>query len=211
MRRTVFLTAVVAVLAAFVLGVSVIGAEKEQAGQKMQGQAMGMGQMGSQMKGMSEKDMMAGDQKAMKEMGMSEQMMMRRKMLMGMTVKPGDPQAVLALKDDLKLTDQQVQQLQGIAEKARAEAMKVLNEMQSTELAKLGDAPESVVGMCKMMTDEGKPGMMPMHSGMMKGDTMQGGSMMKGEGSGTKAEGMMKEGQGKAKTEAMERLEEKAQ
>ncbi len=98
---------------------------------------------------------------------MSKPMMMRTRMLMSMHVNPLDPNAVLALKDQLNLTDDQAQQIRDIAGQAREKVRSVLNSEQKSELEKVEKTPNSSMAMHRMM-------------GSMRGEMgqgMQGGQM----------------------------------
>jgi hypothetical protein len=95
----------------------------------------------------------------------SKPMMMRTQMLMSMHVDPMDPNAVLALKNDLKLTDDQVQRLHDISGAAHGKVRKVLTEDQQSELEALQTTPDNAMDMHKMMMSkrQGGQGMGGMH------------------------------------------------
>ncbi len=94
-------------------------------------------------------------------------MAMRCKLMMGAELDPYSPQALLALKDELKLTADQVGKLQTIADTARAGTQEVLSAEQKSALKDLKKTPAS------MMKMQG-----PMHEMMMR--MMGRGGMMAG-------------------------------
>ena len=81
----------------------------------------------------------------------SKPMMMRTRMLMSMHVNPFDPNAVLALKDQLNLTDEQVKQLDDIASTAREKVQALLSSDQQAELKTLDKTPDTSMAMHAMM------------------------------------------------------------
>jgi len=95
---------------------------------------------------------MRGGQMGMgKMMNMPDDMMQRCRMMMQTAINPGDPVAILALKDDLKLTAEQVQKIQAIADKARQEAKGVLDEQQAKTLQAIPAKPETPMAMHQHM------------------------------------------------------------
>ena len=104
------------------------------AGMGMQGGQMGMGKM----------------------MNMPDNMKQRCRMMMQTTINPADPAAILAIKDDLKLTAEQVQKLQAIADKAQQEAKGVLNEQQTNTLHAIPAKPETPMAMHQQMMQKMK-------------------------------------------------------
>ena len=89
----------------------------------------------------------------MKAMGMSEGMMMRCRVMMQTHLDAYDPSALLVLKDELKLTPQQVSTLKGVAERARLDAKAALTEDQLDKVAPMlsEDAPKSMIEMHRHM------------------------------------------------------------
>src|SRR3972149_933617 len=75
--------------------------------------------------GMRSGHMMSGDMQAMKDK-MPPEMMMRCQMIMNTTVTPNDPAAMLALKNQLGLTEDQASQLEAINKEAQDKAAAVL-------------------------------------------------------------------------------------
>lgn len=137
--------------------------------------------------------------RAMPEMDMSgtdSHMTMRCKMMMQAAIAPTDPAAILAMKGDLHLTADQVNKLNAIAEKARAEAKGVLDEQQTKALKAIPSKPETSMAMHEYMMqmmhhmgesqDGHKMSMMncPMMN-MMMGHGMMGKGMMGGHGAAT--------------------------
>jgi len=86
----------------------------------------------------------------MKTMGMSPAMMMGCKMRMGATVSKDDPGAILALKSDLGLTDDQVKKLEELQKKTQDKAAKILTDEQMKKLAQLPDM-SAMMEMCQKM------------------------------------------------------------
>ena len=85
------------------------------------------------------------------QMPMSQPMMMRGRMMMRMQMHRQNPQAILALKEELKLSDEQAQQLQSIAAEAREKTQQVLNDEQKQSLEKLKDTPNTPMQMHQHM------------------------------------------------------------
>ncbi len=114
-----------------------------------------------------------GDMKAMMAK-MPPEMMMRCRMIMNTAVMPSDPAAILALKDQLKLSGAQVSQLEATLKDSQAKAAAVLTADQQKTLDALPKSPqtmkdmhEQMMGkMQKMMGD--KMGDKPMNCPMMK-------------------------------------------
>ena len=113
------------------------------------------GTAGTNVGTMSESQIMAQDQAGCKAMGMSDPMQMRRKMLMGMQVSTDDPSAILALKSDLNLTQDQVDKIQKIQDNARKCTRDILNDSQKQQLSSLEGTPQSMVSMCRQMAQQG--------------------------------------------------------
>jgi hypothetical protein len=76
-------------------------------------------------------------------MQMPPGMKMRCQMMMNMRVRPNDPAAVLALRDQLDLTDQQVIQLHQLIAQAREKTEGLLTAEQKKKLEPLADLPET--------------------------------------------------------------------
>lgn len=96
----------------------------------------------------------------------ADQMMDHCHMMMNAQLASRDPAVLLGKKDQLKLTDQQIKQLQTLAQKTRKAAMAILTDAQRQQVNKLPQQPQSMMQMCRSMT------------GHMKG--MQGMSRMQG-------------------------------
>jgi hypothetical protein len=82
---------------------------------------------------------------------MSPQMKMRCQMMMDTAVTPADPAAILALKDQLKLTETQTAQLKAINKEAQDKAVAVLTADQKTTLDALPASPETMMDMHEQM------------------------------------------------------------
>ncbi len=101
-----------------------------------------------------------------RRMGMSEEMMDRCRMMMHTRMDVNCPEALLAVKSRLALTDEQVSKLNTIAQKSRMESEAVLTAGQKEILKKMTAAPDT---MMKMHHE-----MMPMMKNMeMKEGTME--------------------------------------
>lgn len=96
-------------------------------------------------------DMKGGQMGMGKMMNMPDDMKQKCRMMMQTAINPGDPAAILSFKDDLKLTDKQVQKLQAIADKARQEAKGVLNEQQAKTLQAVPAKPDTSMAMHQQM------------------------------------------------------------
>ena len=100
---------------------------------------------------------MKGGQMGMgKMMKMPSEMQQRCRMMMQTAINPGDPAAILAIKDDLKLTPEQVQKIQAIADEARKEAKGVLDEQQAKMLQAIPAKPETPMAMHQQMMQKMK-------------------------------------------------------
>jgi YHS domain-containing protein len=82
-----------------------------------------------------------------KDMGMSEEMMERCRMMMHARIDADCPQALLAMKTRLALTDEQVSQLRAIAEKSRTDSNSILTAGQRDILRKLAGTPDTMMKM----------------------------------------------------------------
>ncbi|MFO7901031.1 MAG: hypothetical protein R6U98_00085 [Pirellulaceae bacterium] len=82
---------------------------------------------------------------------MPQAMKLKAKMMMKMEVKPTDPAALLAIGEQLELSDRQTEKLQQILADAREEAEKLLKSDQREKLEGAADLPVTHMGMHKMM------------------------------------------------------------
>lgn len=82
---------------------------------------------------------------------MSPEMKTKCQMMMQAQLTPSDPSALVALKDQLKLTEDQVKKLQAIQEQARKDAAAVLNDEQKQQVAKIPATPDTSTGMHQQM------------------------------------------------------------
>ena len=116
--------------------------------------------------GMKDRQMGMGKMGMGKMMNMPAEMQQRCRMMMQTAISPGDPAAILAIKDDLKLTPEQIQKLQVIADEARKQTKDVLDEQQVKVLQAIPAKPETPMAMHQQMmknmpADKGK-GQTPM-------------------------------------------------
>ena len=92
------------------------------------------------------------DMKAMmQKMGMSPEEMKRCRMMMTMKDNAADPNAILALRKDLQLSNDQVELLQDIAAQARAKALLVLEDAQRAQVKNLPKEPATMKAMHNKM------------------------------------------------------------
>ena len=112
---------------------------------------------------------MGGDMPMMQ--GMSDQMMGQCRMTMGAELSPRDPAVLLGMKEELELTDQQVEQLQTLADETRQKAAAVLNNAQRQEVEQLPQQPQSMMQMHQQMMGrmQGMEGGMGHMQGRMQG------------------------------------------
>ena len=106
----------------------------------------------------------------MKKQGAPRCTMMRCRMMMTAQMQPTDPAALLAIKDELQLSDEQTAKLVTIVEKARKEAQAVLIESQQQKVQALGDTPRTMMQMCRKMRGamRGQKGIGPSMCSRMK-------------------------------------------
>jgi hypothetical protein len=90
----------------------------------------------------------------MEGMKMSEPMKMRCRMMMNMEVTSHDPAALLALKDQIKLTEEQTDRLQAILTQARQQAGQVLTHEQTAQLQPLEKLPKTMAQMHHQMMEK---------------------------------------------------------
>lgn len=86
----------------------------------------------------------------MKKMGMSEGEIMRHQMMSNAQFKNNEPIGLLSLKEQLKLTEEQVKKLEAIDETARKDAKAVLTKEQEAMVDKM-TGPETMTEMNKNM------------------------------------------------------------
>ncbi len=121
------------------------------------------------MEGMGREGMMEG-------MGRMHGAMARMHMMMQAEIRNGDPSALVAMREQLQLTDKQVADLMAIADDSEKKAMAVLTDKQKEDLKNLPSGPRNMMEMHRMM----------MRGGMM-GQGMMGGGMMGGQAPGGEA------------------------
>jgi hypothetical protein len=82
--------------------------------------------------------------------------MMRCSMTMNAQLQPTDPALLLAIKDELQLSEEQTAKLNAILENARKETQAVLAEEQMMKVKALGEASLSAKQVCSKMMAGGK-------------------------------------------------------
>lgn len=87
----------------------------------------------------------------MKKMGMSDAMMTRCQILGNAQISAYDPAAVLALRAELKLTDDQVKELEAIAATTQDQVKSKLTAEQLASLEPIAATPGSMMQMCQSM------------------------------------------------------------
>jgi len=87
----------------------------------------------------------------MKQMGMTDGMMMRCRMMTAAQISAYDPASVLAYQTGLNLSDDQVKQIQAIADKAREQVKAVLTPDQVANLQPMAAGPQSMTQMYQHM------------------------------------------------------------
>ena len=108
----------------------------------------------------------------MKKMGMSDAMMTRCQIMGNAQISAYDPAAVLALRSELKLTDDQVKALEAIASTTQDQVKSKLTAEQLASLEPIAATPSSMVQMCHSMhTMSGKNMMGMMMCPMMTAGT----------------------------------------
>jgi hypothetical protein len=116
--------------------------------------AIGQGRDQPSGSGMMMGGMKHGMMGGMGGMKMSGPMKMRHQMMMNMEVTPQDPAALLALKGQLKLSEEQTKRLQAILTQARQQAEQVLTDEQKTQLQPLEKLPKTMMQMMEHMGHE---------------------------------------------------------
>lgn len=143
------LTLVIGAVLVAVAVILVSGAAEKALGQ---GHAQHQGGAGQKTDQPSRPGMMQGGMEGMM-MKMSGPMKMRHQMMMNMEVTPHDPAALLALKDQLELTDEQTNRLQAILAQARQQAGQVLTAEQKAQLQSLEKLPRTMTEMHRQMME----------------------------------------------------------
>jgi hypothetical protein len=153
MKFTRVLASAVAVLVLAVVAASAVAEEKKE-GKKGGEKQMCRCPMCSMAEASRDEEKAAAGEAAerLKKMGMSDAMMKRCHIMVKARVESADPAAILALKNELELSEQQVKKLEKIAEKARDRAKALLTETQQKKLEELPDKPDCSEDMqCKMV------------------------------------------------------------
>lgn len=107
--------------------------------------------------------------------GMSEPMKLKCQMMMKMEVKATDPAALVAVQDQLGLTDEQTAAIKDLQAKTREATNAILTDEQRQKLQELGELPATHMAMHQMMMQKMKGKMQAKKGGMMG---MQGKEMM---------------------------------
>ncbi|MGD0652912.1 MAG: hypothetical protein ABSA16_01080 [Thermoguttaceae bacterium] len=162
---TLLFVAVLAIVTAIVLPSAV----EKAVGQDQSKPQSDLGQKTDQpsQPGMMQGDMKQGMMGGMEAMKMSEPMKMRCRMMMNMEVTSNDPAALLGLKDQLKLSDEQTKSLQAIIAQARQQAEKTLTDEQKAKLQPLEKLPKTMMEMHQQLMEK-----MGQAKGSMKGQMM---------------------------------------
>jgi len=105
-----------------------------------------------------------------RKMGMSDAMMDKCKMMMHARIEADSPEALLAIRGRLSLTEEQVGKLKDVAEKSRKDAEMLLTTEQKDILKKMAGTPDTMMRMHREM--------MPMMKKMEKEEESE--EMMKG-------------------------------
>ena len=111
------------------------------------------------------KAMMANCTAAMKQMGMPQGMILRCRVLCAAEVSSNDPAAILTLKDDLGLTEDQARKLRVVSDRARADSVALLTADQRAKLQVMAGTPSTMMEMCAQMAEKCKA--MGAQGGMM--------------------------------------------
>jgi hypothetical protein len=96
----------------------------------------------------------------MKKMGMSDAMITRCQIMGTAQISAYDPAAVLALRSELKLTDDQVKELEAIVATAQEQVKAKLTPEQLASLQPIDATPSSMMQMCQSMPGKNMKGMM---------------------------------------------------
>jgi hypothetical protein len=94
---------------------------------------------------MTPEEMMARYEERMKSSGASEGTLMRFRQIQLAKFSTDEPIGLLALKDQLKLTPEQVKKIEGAADAARKEAKAALTKEQVDMLDKMKDTPDTAM------------------------------------------------------------------
>ena len=150
-------TTLLAASLAVSLGLAVLIAQTDEQTPATETQSMGM--MG--MMNMSPEQC----REMMKKMGMSDAMMTRCQILGNAQISAYDPAAVLALRGELKLTDDQVKELEAIVATTQEQVKTKLTAEQLASLQPIVATPSSMMQMCQSIHSmTGKDMMCPMMS-----------------------------------------------
>jgi hypothetical protein len=145
-------TALLAAALAVSLLLSRLIAQTDQQTQTPKAQTMGMTNMSPEQ-----------CREMMKKMGMSDAMITRCQIMGSAQISAYDPAAVLAIRDELKLTDEQVRELETIAATTQEQVKAKLTAEQLASVQPIAATPSSMMQMCQSMhsmTGEKMTGMM---------------------------------------------------
>ncbi len=104
----------------------------------------------------------------LKELGMDPEMILRCKMLMNADVGRSNPSSLLVVRDDLKLSKEQVQKLKDLVEATRTKARAILTEEQLKKVDALPVQPFSGMTMHLKMAGLMKAKDVAMHCPMLE-------------------------------------------
>jgi hypothetical protein len=113
----------------------------------------------------------------MKKIGMSDAMMTRCQIMANAQISAYDPAAVLALRGELKLTDDQVKDLEAIGATTQDQVKSKLTAEQLASLEPIAATPSSIVQMCQSMHSMTGKNMMGMMMSTGEKDQEQTGMM----------------------------------
>ena len=147
-------TALLAAALAVSLLLSRLIAQTDQQTQTPNAQTMGMTNMSPEQ-----------CREMMKKMGMSDAMITRCQIMGSAQISAYDPAAVLAIRDELKLTDEQVKELETIAATTQEQVKAKLTAEQLASVQPIAATPNSMMQMCQSIHSmTGKDMMCPMMS-----------------------------------------------
>ncbi|NQU76736.1 MAG: hypothetical protein HQ546_10530 [Planctomycetes bacterium] len=160
MKRTMFLSTLFVLIGGAVLAVYAVDAETPPAEKAVCEPPMGMGGPACCMMRAKGAEMPKDMKEMMKEANISDEMIKQHRAMMNAPLYMDSPAVILGMADELALTQEQKADLMKIENKARQEALAVLNAKQQEGLGKIADTSMSVKQCMKMMHEKMKPAMM---------------------------------------------------
>jgi hypothetical protein len=103
-------------------------------------------------------EMMTRMEERMKTANASEGLIMRYRQVQMAKLAVDEPIGLVALKDQIKLTAEQVKKIEDIAASARAQAKAVLTKEQLSEVEKMKDTPDTASGVSAQTRGMGRSG-----------------------------------------------------